>query len=403
MQPWPLKKIPCLDARALTAILQSIAWTVLGRHESLPLPFVETETFAACSWESMGCGGEDRAEIARRFAAMFNVPPTVPEAGEAAGALAERTLAAWRNSGSLVTFFTSGSTGKPKPCTHPEDHLRQEITALAPLAAGCRAVLTSAPLQHLYGFSHALLVSCALGVPLRIQPSLPTVLAAQMRPGDLVVSIPLLWTRLAELIREGMELVDGTDITIVTGSSPVSAEAMHILRGKGFRLREFFGASETGIICWRTTPEEPFSLFPHLRRGQKAGHEQELERILPDGSSIWYPLLDSIVWLDERRLFPRGRRDSAVQVGSVNVFPRRVEKVLAQHEGVRECSVRLMRPEEGERLKAFVVPASGWEEKKLRPALQAFAHDLLSDAERPARYAFGKDLPRSPLGKPVDW
>ena len=90
MQPWPLEKIPCLDVRALTAILQSIARTVLGRHESLPLPSVEPEVFAARSWEGMGCGGDDRVEIAQRFAAMFNVPPTVPEASEAAGGLTER-------------------------------------------------------------------------------------------------------------------------------------------------------------------------------------------------------------------------------------------------------------------------------------------------------------------------
>lgn len=401
MQPWPLEKIPCLDAWALTAILQSITRTVLGRHESLPLSAVEPSLFAARSWEGMGCGSEDLVEIARCFAAMFNVPPTVPAAEETAGGLAERTLTSWRRSGSLVTFFTSGSTGKPKPCTHPEEHLRQEMTALAPLAAGCRAVLASAPLQHMYGFTYGLMLSLTLGVPLRIQPSLPTVLAAQMRPGDLVVSIPLLWTRLAELVREGMAL-DGSDITLVTGSSPTPPEVIHTLTGSGFRMLEFFGASETGVMCWRADPEDPFALFPYFRRAD-TGRDQELERVLPDGTSLWYPLLDRITWVDARRLFPRGRRDSAVQVGSVNVFPRRVAEVLARHEGVRECSVRLMRSEEGERLKAFVVPALGWEENDLRAALLTFARVALNDAERPARYAFGEDLPRSPLGKPVDW
>jgi long-chain acyl-CoA synthetase len=51
-----------------------------------------------------------------------------------------------------------------------------------------------------------------------------------------------------------------------------------------------------------------------------------------------------------------GRAEGAVQVGGVNVFPDVVGRVLTAHSGVAQAAVRLMRPEEGTRLKAFVVP-----------------------------------------------
>lgn len=403
MSTWPLERIPHLDFRALAAILQSMTQAALGRHTPLGLPAVEPDVFAARRWEALGCGGDTLESVARQYAVMFNVPVSAPAPEETAGALVERTLAAWREAGSLVTFHTSGSTGTPKPCTHPEAHLRQELIGVAPLVADRRAALVTAPLHHMYGFTFGLLLPMSLGIPIRTQPPLPTAVAAQMRPGDLVVGIPLLWTRLAALAREKASGPDGRDITIFTATSPTPPEVLRALGAWGFRTIEFFGASETGVMCWRDAPDTPFTLLPHLRRGPEAQPGKELERPLPDGTFRWYPLLDSVTWVDDRHLLPGGRRDSAVQVAGINVFPRHVAEVLEEHEGVRECSVRLMRPEEGDRLKAFVVPKPGWEAKALRASLAAYARGRLRDAERPARYTLGEELPRSLVGKPADW
>jgi len=92
-----------------------------------------------------------------------------------------------------------------------------------------------------------------------------------------------------------------------------------------------------------------------------------------------------------------------VQVAGVNVYPEHVTSVLEGHEGVRLCLVRLMRPDEGYRLKAFIVPKPGWNKQALRASLARFARKRLNAVERPARYAFGEDIPRSPMGKPTDW
>ena len=56
------------------------------------------------------------------------------------------------------------------------------------------------------------------------------------------------------------------------------------------------------------------------------------------------------------RLFIDGRDDEMIVSGGENVFPREVEDLLADHEGVVEVAVIGVEDEEfGQRLKAFVV------------------------------------------------
>jgi acyl-coenzyme A synthetase/AMP-(fatty) acid ligase len=98
-----------------------------------------------------------------------------------------------------------------------------------------------------------------------------------------------------------------------------------------------------------------------------------------------------------------GRRDDAVQVGGMNVFPARVAHVLMLHPHVREAAVRLMRPDEGQRLKAFVVAQPGTDVDALRAALPAWAAERLATPERPAAWTFGPRLPRQASGKCADW
>lgn len=403
MKPWPLEKIPCLGERAVTAIVQSIAQTEAGRHGMPGFVSCPPQDFSALRWRDSGLGPEGMASVVRQCNAMFHASLAPPKAGEECGRLPLRILETWRDSPRVITFFTSGSTGKPKPCTHPESHLRQEITSLAPLVDGCASALVTAPLHHMYGFTFGLLLPLSLGIPVRCVPPLPTLAQAQMKPGDMVVGTPLLWSRLADL-RGWKERVseEGKGITALTATAPMPPDVAHALLRQGFRVIEFFGSSEVGVVCRRFHPDEPFELLPHISRG-KGPHADMLERCLPEGECRRYPVQDVITWLDERRLLPCGRIDAAVQVGGVNVYPGHVAAILEEHEGVRLCQVRLMRPEEGHRLKAFVVPATGWTVDALRESLAVHVRKRLKGPERPTRFSFGEDIPRGPVGKPADW
>ncbi|MDR2489104.1 MAG: AMP-binding protein [Desulfovibrio sp.] len=398
-----IERAPHLDERGFLAILQSIAQQELGRGAPLARPARPPREFGAGSWQDAGCDADVLRAISERYARMFHVRLDVPDLAARAEDLADTALRLWREGARPITFFTSGSTGMPKPCTHLEAHLRQEITSIAPLLTGRRAALVTAPMHHMYGFTFGLLLPLTLDIPIRSCPPLPTVVFAQMRPGDMVVGIPLLWTRLVDVKGwAGQSSGEGEDIALISATAPLPAQVMSALMGQAFRVVEFFGASEMGAVCRRERPDMPFVLLPHVRRGTHNG-EDVLQRLLPDGELRSYPLLDNVAWMDHHSFYPQGRRDKAVQIGGVNVFPDHVAEVLQGHEGVRECSVRLMRPEEGHRLKAFVVPAPGWTAEALRPALSAFVRKRLEDVLRPAAYAFGEELPCGPVGKPSDW
>ncbi|WP_338035817.1 AMP-binding protein [Halochromatium roseum] len=115
-------------------------------------------------------------------------------------------------------------------------------------------------------------------------------------------------------------------------------------------------------------------------------------------------LQDHLDWLDHERFFVLGRRDGAVQIGGVNVFPQRIERLLCTHPEVAEAAVRQANAEQGDRLKAFVVPVADCiEPGQLAHSLDAWLASLVTALERPRAIRIGSQLPRSATGKLIDW
>jgi acyl-coenzyme A synthetase/AMP-(fatty) acid ligase len=115
-------------------------------------------------------------------------------------------------------------------------------------------------------------------------------------------------------------------------------------------------------------------------------------------------LPDEVEWCDSRSFRPLRRRDQAVQVAGINVYPQYVASRLKEHPGVADCSVRLMRPEEGVRLKAFVVPADMClSTAALRTELSNWCRQHLKNVEQPRTFTFGERLPTQGMGKLADW
>jgi 4-coumarate--CoA ligase (photoactive yellow protein activation family) len=163
---------------------------------------------------------------------------------------------------------------------------------------------------------------------------------------------------------------------------------------------QVYGSSETAGVGWRERAGAPFALLPYWRRTADPG---ALDRTLPDGTVERYPLQDRLDWHEATHFLPAGRIDAAVQVGGTNVFPAYVAEVLALHPQVEAAAVRLMRPDEGRRLKAYVVARPGVDVDALRAGLPAWAAARLSVPERPVAWTFGPGLPRQAGGKPADW
>ena len=90
-------------------------------------------------------------------------------------------------------------------------------------------------------------------------------------------------------------------------------------------------------------------------------------------------------------------------MGGINVFPARVRQVLLDHPQVTDAQVRLMTPDEGSRLKAFVVPSAGVDPVTLQADLWRWTESRLTAPERPKAFTLGEQLPRNAIGKLSDW
>lgn len=295
-----------------------------------------------------------------------------------------------------ISFQTSGSTGAPKSCVHALSELEEEAAALSLVIGPRRRIVAAVPCHHIYGFIFTLLLPCAIGAPAVEFPGQSVVgVTAQLRPGDLVIGHPEFWRAAA---RATPNFPD--DVVGVTSTAPCDPAVLDALKAQGMaRMIEVYGSSETAGVGWRDAPSAPYRLFAHWRRGAEISQLVRLgadERVLALG--------DQLEWTEEDQLRPLGRLDGAVQVGGVNVFPARIAAALADHPLIAEAAVRLMRPEEGSRLKAFIVPQDPETDPELlRQELNAWISNSFPVAERPKSLRFGRQLPIGPLGKPTDW
>lgn len=297
-----------------------------------------------------------------------------------------------------LTFSTSGSTGIPVAITHDVSLLSQEVRTLARVLAGARRVVAHVPRHHIYGFLFAVMLPKALRIPCCWRNPMPMLgLAVSFEPGDLVIAHPMFWRTLAEGGLHFRENVRGT-----TSSGPCPAEVAHALRRLGIeRLTEVYGSSETSGMGIRHESEAPYELMSHWSRlsdGRVSRRHPVTMRRLA------YSPQDELGWEEERFFRPAGRKDKAVQVAGVNVFPQRVRQVLLECPGVLDCAVRLMRPDEGTRLKAAIVVEDtescpgAWEQR-----LRLWLHSRLTRYEMPGSLRVIEKLPMNAMGKPQDW
>ena len=298
-----------------------------------------------------------------------------------------------------LTFRTSGSGGIAKACPHALADLLQEVEHLASLMPSTRRVLAAVPAHHIYGFLFTVLLPNRLGCKevVDIRRMTPQAVASMMRPDDLLISHPANWSVLARHVRQLPPRVHG-----VTSTAPCPDPLAQTLGDIGLgSLTQVYGSSETAGIATRTTASAPLRLMPFWSRD--AGDEHGLLRAGVDGSIRSYEMQDRVEWLDDHRFSVCGRRDEGVQVGGINVFPARVRQVLLDHPQVTDARIRLMTPNEGSRLKAFVVTAPGCDPVALRSDLWAWTEARLTAPERPKSFTFGEHLPRNAMGKLSDW
>ncbi|MEM7568211.1 MAG: AMP-binding protein [Pseudomonadota bacterium] len=317
--------------------------------------------------------------------------------------LAAQTLGEWAcivaislsHGSQQLTFETSGSTGAPKACVHSFESLTEEAQHWAADFSDIRQIVALVPPYHIYGFLWTVLLPALADVPVVDArfASASALKEALAPPGTLVVGAPLHWQYIA---RSFLSLPRG--VHGVTSAAPMSAQLAQQLEAQGLEtLTHVYGSSETGAIGVRCAATGPYALLPYWAFDET----QEDLRLTRGGESAAQPM-DTLVPLCGDAFELRGRTDGAVQVGGENVFPQRVAARIEEHADVAACSVRLC--EDSQRLSAFVVPAApGVCQATLETELRALCADELRAAERPTRFSFGADVPRTALGKVARW
>jgi acyl-CoA synthetase (AMP-forming)/AMP-acid ligase II len=372
-------------------------------------------------------GGEGR----KRFVAWSEpgVQPADPLLEDliAKGSTADLTPPA--ESGGVV-ILTSGTTGTPKGASRKQPDSLEPAAALfskIPLRAR-ETTMIAAPMFHSWGFAHFTLglpLSSTLVLRRRFDPEDTLRAVAEHRATALAV-VPVMLQRILELPPETIAKYDTRALRVIalSGSALPGELAIRAMDTFGEVLYNLYGSTE---VAWATiaTPADlraapgtagkpPMgTVVKLLDEGGKEVPRGANGRIFVanemvfegytggGGKEIIGGLMSTgdVGRMDAGgRLFVDGRDDEMIVSGGENVFPREVEDLLADHEGIEEAAVIGVEDAKfGQRLKAFVVAreGSGLDEETVKEYVK---HNL-ARYKVPREVVFVDELPRNATGK----
>lgn len=350
-----------------------------------------TETMVLSRWDertSLGAGGveltaEQLTSCAHRFAEYFGHDASrlgVTET-DSFGSVAERLLELIQQELTHFSFFPATPAGFVDT-RHSADDIFQDAASVAALIHGRRRVVSLVSPHSLIGLVTSVIAPRLQGLDVVDARHLgPDELSQTVSFGDVMIATPTLWRYLADTL-PGL----ANNVMALTFGERFGTDLAGRIRSRGVgAMRELYGSTETGIIGWRDSPPDPFVLFSHWSRdGDK------IIRHRPNGQDKSMLAMDDLIW-HEKNSFELGtRRDGAVQIGAINVFPHAIGTIIEEHPDVSHCAVRVsQRAGALDRLIAEITLKEGsaagqnmawsideWCRKKLRPP------------ERPRIYTF---------------
>ena len=357
-----------------------------------------TDFLTTASWsagtplgaDGIGLDEKKKQACATRAAAMFGLD------GEVLADPAAATIADWASAlkkaadqrllhFSFVPAQRAGKGDAKSP--HDADMIFQDAAAAANLLYGRRRLISLVAPHSLLGFVMTILTPNLQRIEaIDARHMTPDELSKTMAFGDVLVATPTLWRY---VIREGLAAPDNA--MAVSFGEPMTPELAADMRKAGFGAhREIYGSTETGVVAWRDSPADPFLLFDHWKN-----ENGQLCRRLPRGETRAAPAMDVLEWEDEKRFRLGGRRDGAVQIGAVNVFPEQIARTICSHPAVRDCLVRVTRHGDGaNRLVAHLLldKAHPLNDRTARD-IDAWCRAHLRQHERPRVYNFERVLP----------
>jgi 4-coumarate--CoA ligase (photoactive yellow protein activation family) len=291
-----------------------------------------------------------------------------------------------------IVFSTSGSTGDPQRFAHSKDEIFEEVEGVAHLFENIKRITCVVPSHHSYGFIFGFELSKILDIPLWFYNPLPIMPPKVLEQGDLLVCFPTFLKFLKD-----MDFKFPKDITILTSTAPCPDILIDQMFVRGARnIIEIYGSSESGAIAYRKKSGAPFKLLPFWDCEIK---DNCISKIFRKTTQMKVDLPDIARITPEGEFFLEGRKDKAVQVAGINVYPAKIEKILKGLDFVKDVAVR---PDD-KRLKAFIVLGDGVDIEKAQKDLRVFMDTNLASYEIPHNIKFGKEIPETIYGKKSDW
>jgi len=354
------------------------------------------DTLTSSSWSATTKLGEDGAELSpqeaaaclRRLFAFFGRLDRAPTE------LKSEIFGDWVTALSatieerLAEFSFTAAADDRRPFTHAADAIFADAASAANLLYGRRRVLSLVAPHSLIGFVLGVLAPNLLLAPtIDARKMTPDELKTSLAFGDALIATPSLWRY---ILAQGVLAPDNA--MAVTFGEPMTVELSAMIRKAGFGAqREIYGSTEHGLIGWRDSPSDPFALFDQWSR-----RSEDLRRETPSGEQVDVVAMDIFAWEGERRFRLTGRRDGAVQIGAVNVFPDRISKRISEHPDVAECEVFVSQDSTGgERLVAVItLKTKAAPSESVARSIDIWARSKLRPHERPRIYNYA-----APRGK----
>lgn len=296
---------------------------------------------------------------------------------------------------------TSGTRGTPLLVEVSRESLLVAVQASA-AAVDARegdAWLCVLPVAHMGGLL-VLLRGVLLGAPVTIHPRFDPAAFAAERDAAFTSMVP---SMLVRLLKAGVDLARFRAI-LVGGAAVARTGAVGTGMGN---VIETYGLTEScGGVVYDGRPlagteirigeEDEIQLRgPTVMRGYRLNSAATAAAFTDDG---WLRTGDAGA-LGEGGLHVRGRMDDLILTGGEKVWPEEVEGVLRAHAGVADAAVAgSPDPEWGERVVAFVIPASPSAPPRLEE-LRAVVRERLAPFKAPREVRLVPALPRTRSGK----
>ena len=326
--------------------------------------------------------------------------------------------------------YTSGTTGRSKGAVLSHNNFAANASALVTCwrITSDDRYLAALPLFHVHGLGNGIcswLVSgCTMRLVERFEAGRAQEWFEQFRP-TLFFGVPTIYVRLLELAPDVAGNIGRTMRLFVSGSAPLPAHVLEAFRERfAHTILERYGMSETlmltsnllegerraGTVGYplpgvsvvlrnsRGDPTAPGEVGEVWVKGPTvcSGYWRNPEASAAAFRDGWFATGD-LGQLDASGcLTLRGRATELIISGGFNIYPREIEEVLLEQDGVREaCVVGAPDERRGEVPVAYVVTDDGVDVEQLR---ERCAQSLAS-FKAPRAVVRVASLPRNAMGK----